>query len=158
MKVTAVVLLGLAAATAACSKSDDGDQTAAAVRDSSGRPHISTVCPSSDAKRSAALVGAIENDSADKKAEPVAPMPQFRYPDELSQAGIGGKALADLVVDTAGLVDLNSVAVTESSDSRITEGVCLYLAASRFSPAIEKGAKVRARVRIPFNFQFGPTR
>ena len=157
MKVTAVVLLGLAAATAACSKGDDGDQTAA-VRDSSGRPHISTVCPSSDAKRNAALVGAIENDSADKKAEPVAPMPQFRYPDELSQAGIGGKALADLVVDTAGLVDLNSVAVLQSSDTRITEGVCLYLAASRFSPALEKGAKVRARVRIPFNFQFGPTR
>ena len=157
MKVPALVVLGFAAATAACARGEDGDQTAA-IRDSSGRPHISTVCPAPEAKRTAALVGAIDNDSADKKAEPVPPMPQFRYPDELSQAGIGGKALADIVVDTAGLVDLNSVNVIESSDSRITEGICLYLAASRFSPAIENGAKVRARVRIPFNFQFGPSR
>lgn len=157
MKAAAITLLGLAAVAAACSRGDDGDQTAAA-RDSSARPHISTVCPAPDAKRNAALAGAIENDSADRKAEPVPPMPQFRYPDELAQAGIGGKALADFVVDTAGLVDLNSVAVIESSDSRITEGICLYLAASRFSPGVEGGAKVRTRVRIPFNFQFGPTR
>ena len=157
MIVTPRILLGLATAAiaAACAR---GDEDRTATRDSSGRPHISTVCPAPEAKRTAALVGAIDNDSADKKAEPVPPMPQFRYPDELSQAGIGGKALADIVVDTAGLVDLNSVAVIESSDTRITEGICLYLAASRFSPAIENGAKVRARVRIPFNFQFGPGR
>ena len=79
-------------------------------------------------------------------------MPQFKYPDELAQKGVGGKAIADFVVDTTGLVDMNSVDVRESTDSRITEGVCHYLAASRFNPAEKGGKKVRAQREIPFNF------
>lgn len=79
-------------------------------------------------------------------------MPQFKYPDELAQQGIGGKAIADFVVDTTGLVDMNSVDVRESTDARITEGVCHYLAASRFNPAEKGGRKVRAWRDIPFSF------
>ena len=145
----AVVLLA-----AACAKGDTGAtaDTARAASTASTAPAISTVCPASASARTAALNGALPNAQADKPAEPVPPMPQFKYPDELAQKGIGGKAIADFVVDTTGLVDMNSVEVRESSDTRITEGVCHYLAASRFSVA-EKGCrKVRAQREIPFNF------
>lgn len=136
----------------ACARGDTG----AAATDSTTRapnaPAISSVCPASPSARSAALSGAIQNAQADRPAEPVPPLPQFKYPDELMQKGIGGKAIADFVVDTTGLVDMNSIAVLESSDSRITEGVCHYLAASRFNPAEQGGRKVRARRDMPFTF------
>lgn len=135
---------------AACAKSDNG--TIDTTKSASTAPAISSVCPASAAARSAALNGVIANAQTDKPAEPVPPMPQFKYPDELAQKGIGGKAIADFVVDTSGLVDMNSVEVRESTDSRITEGVCHYLAASRFSAAEKGGKKVRAQREIPFNF------
>ena len=135
----------------ACAKGDTG-ATADTTKTASTAPAITSVCPASASARSAALAGVIPNAQADKAAEPVPPMPQFKYPDELAQKGIGGKATADFVVDTAGLVDMNSVEVRESSDSRITEGVCHYLAASRFSVAEKGGKKVRVQREIPFNF------
>ena len=140
--------------TAACVSGEKGavaDSTKTASTASTA-PAISSVCPASASARTAALAGVIPNAQADKPAEPVPPMPQFKYPDELAQKGIGGKAIADFVVDTAGLVDMNSVEVRESSDTRITEGVCHYLAASRFSVAEKGGKKVRAQREIPFNF------
>lgn len=140
--------------TAACASGETGatSDTGKAASTGSTAPAISTVCPASASARSAALNGAIPNAQADRPAEPVPPMPQFKYPDELAQKGVGGKAIADFVVDTAGLVDMNSVEVRESSDTRITEGVCHYLAASRFSVAEKGGKKVRAQREIPFNF------
>jgi TonB family protein len=134
----------------ACAK---GDTSAAdSAKQASTAPAISSVCPASPSARSAARAGAISNFTADRPAEPVPPMPQFKYPDELAQKGVGGKAIADFVVDTAGFVDMSSVDVRESTDSRITEGVCHYLAASRFNPAEKGGKKVRAQREIPFNF------
>jgi outer membrane biosynthesis protein TonB len=140
--------------TAACAKGDTGAtaDTAKSASTASTAPAITSVCPASASARTAALVGVISNARADKAAEPVPPMPQFKYPDELAQKGIGGKAIADFVVDTAGLVDMNSVEVRESTDSRITEGVCHYLAASRFSVAEKGGKRVRVQREIPFNF------
>jgi TonB family protein len=135
---------------AACARGDTG--AADSAQRASTAPTISSVCPASPSVRDAALAGAISNAQADRAAEPVPPMPQFKYPDELAQKGIGGKAVADFVVDTSGLVDMNSIDVRESTDSRITEGVCHYLAASRFNAAEKGGKKVRARREIPFNF------
>ena len=153
VRIAAVLVL---ASAAACSKSDD--QRAGDGRDASGRRSVQSVCPSPDSVRGPRLAGVLPNDSADRKAEPMPPAPLFRYPDELAQQRIGGRAIADFVVDTNGTVDLLSVAVRESSDPRITEGVCLYLAASRFNPATENGRAVRVRRELPFNFQFGPAR
>ena len=136
---------------AACARGDSG-ATSDTTKTSSTAPAITSVCPASASARSAALAGVTPNAQADRGAEPVPPMPQFKYPDELAQKGIGGKAIADFVVDTSGLVDMNSVEVRESSDSRITEGVCHYLAASRFSIAEKEGKKVRVQRELPFNF------
>ena len=145
----------LVAVIAACSK---GAETAEdSAQRAANAPAISTVCPASESARTAARVGAISNSQADRPAEPVPPMPQFKYPDELQQKGIGGRALADFVVDTAGLVDMTSVDVRESTDSRITEGVCHYLAASRFNPAVKGGANVRVQRELPFNFEMSKT-
>ena len=146
--VRLVLAAGLAIALAACSRDDEPP--------AGGRRSVSEVCPAPDSIRNARLAGALPNDSVDTRADIQPPAPLFRYPDELAQQRIGGRALADFVIDTTGLVDMHSIAVLESSDSRITEGVCLYLAGSRFNPAVEGGRKVRVRQRLPFNFQFGP--
>lgn len=137
----------------AASCAGGGDSTADSAQRAANAPHIGTVCPGSEAARTAARSGVISNVQADKPAEPVPPMPQFKYPDELAAKGIGGKAIADFVVDTAGLVDMTSIDVRESTDSRITEGVCHYLAASRFSPAIKGGVAVRVQRELPFTFE-----
>ena len=140
---------------AACAKG--GDSSADSAQRAANAPAISTVCPASEAARTAARVGAIPNSQVDRPAEPVPPMPQFKYPEELQQKGIGGKAIADFVIDTAGLVDMTSIEVRESSDSRITEGVCHYLAASRFNPAVKGGVNVRVQRELPFNFAVNTT-
>ena len=153
MSLRAILLL--AALAGGCARGDD--DRAAADRPADPPP-ISELCPAPESKRIAAIAGAMSNDSVDTRAEPIPPTPQFRYPDELARQRIGGRALADFVVDTAGLVDLNSIAVLESTDARITEGVCLYVASSRFSPAVDAGRKVRVRRQMPFNFQLGTAR
>ena len=137
--------------SASCARG--GDSAADSAQRAANAPNIGTVCPAKESARTAARSGVIANAQADKPAEPVAPMPQFKYPDELAAQGIGGKAIADFVVDTAGLVDMTSVDVRESTDSRITEGVCHYLVASRFSPAIKGGVAVRVQRELPFNFE-----
>ena len=134
-----------------------GESSADSAQRQADAPSISTVCPANEAARTAARVGAIPNAQADRPAEPVPPMPQFKYPDELAQKGIGGKAIADFVIDTAGLVDMTSIDVRESTDSRITEGVCHYLAASRFNPAVKGGVNVRVQRELPFNFELSAT-
>jgi len=130
-----------------------GDSSADSTQRTGEAPAISTVCPASASARTAARVGTIPNMQADRPAEPVPPMPQFKYPEELQQKGVGGKAIADFVIDTSGLVDMTSIEVRESSDSRITEGVCHYLAASRFNPAVRGGTNVRVQRELPFNFE-----
>lgn len=153
--MTRRILTGVVLAAIGCA---GGEKSAAdSAQRAADVPAISTVCPASESARTAARANTIPNAQADRPAEPVPPIPQFKYPEELAQKGIGGKAIADFVVDTSGLVDMTSIEVRESTDSRITEGVCHYLAASRFSPAVKGGANVRVQRELPFNFELSST-
>lgn len=149
--MTRRLLAGAVLVAMGCARGEDSPADSA--QRAANAPAISTVCPANETARTAARQNTIPNTQADQPAEPVPPMPQFKYPDELAQKGIGGKAIADFVVDTAGLVDMTSIEVRESTDSRITEGVCHYLAASRFNPAVKGGVNVRVQRELPFNFE-----
>ena len=81
-------------------------------------------------------------------AEPVNP----RYPDALYRDGVEGRVLAEFVVDTTGLVELNTFGVVSSSHPAFTDAVRSALRRAAFHPAMLKGAPVRQVVQQAFRF------
>lgn len=75
-----------------------------------------------------------------------------RYPDELLRRGGRGEVVAQFVVDTTGLVELESFKVLRSTDPLVTQTVKDALPYLRFTPALRKGKKVRQLVQQPFAF------
>ncbi len=78
--------------------------------------------------------------------------PPVRYPDILRQAGIEGRVLLELVIDTSGHAERGSIRVL-SSTHQLFEGPAREVAqASLFSPGRIQGRAVRVRVQLPINF------
>lgn len=78
--------------------------------------------------------------------------PPVRYPDILRQAGIEGRVLLELVIDTTGHAERGSIRVL-SSTHQLFEGPAREVAqASLFSPGRIQGRAVRVRVQLPINF------
>ncbi len=78
--------------------------------------------------------------------------PPVRYPDILRQAGIEGRVLLELVIDTTGHAERGSIRVL-SSTHQLFEGPAREVAqASLFSPGRIQGRPVRVRVQLPINF------
>jgi len=78
--------------------------------------------------------------------------PPVRYPDILRQAGIEGRVLLEMVIDTSGHVERGSMRVL-SSTHQLFEGPAREMAqASLFSPGRIQGRAVRVRVQQPINF------
>jgi periplasmic protein TonB len=90
--------------------------------------------------------------TVDRVAAMVAP-PRPRYPDRLRAAGVTGRVVVRLVVDTLGRVEPASVVVRESSHELFAQAVRAVLASLRFSPAEVGGRKVRMLVDLPFEFR-----
>jgi protein TonB len=75
-----------------------------------------------------------------------------RYPEILRQAGVEGRVLIELVIDTLGRAERASMRVT-SSTHQLFEGPARdYVASCRFRPGRIQGRAVRVRVHAPVNF------
>jgi protein TonB len=90
--------------------------------------------------------------TVDRPAALVA-LPRPRYPDQLRAAGVAGRVVVRLVVDTTGRVEPASVVFQESSHDLFTRAVRAVLPFLRFSPAEEGGRRVRMLVDLPFEFR-----
>ena len=90
--------------------------------------------------------------TVDRSAAMLAP-PRPRYPEQLRAAGVTGRVVVRLVVDTAGRLEPGSVEIRESSHDLFTRAVRAVLPSLRFTPAEAGGRKVRMLVDLPFEFR-----
>jgi periplasmic protein TonB len=90
--------------------------------------------------------------TVDRIAAMLAPL-RPRYPDQLRAAGVTGRVVVRLVVDTVGRVEPASVVIRESSHDLFAQAVRAVLPSLRFVPAEAGGRKVRMLVDLPFEFR-----
>jgi protein TonB len=90
--------------------------------------------------------------TVDRAAALLAP-PRPRYPDQLRAAGVTGRVIVRLVVDTTGRVEPASVVIRESSHDLFAQAVRAVLPGLRFAPAEAGGRRVRMLVDLPFEFR-----
>jgi protein TonB len=90
--------------------------------------------------------------TVDRAAALIAP-PRPRYPDQLRAAGVTGRVVVRLVVDTMGRVEPATVVIRESSHDLFAHAVRMVLPSLRFAPAAAGGRKVRMLVDLPFEFR-----
>lgn len=81
-------------------------------------------------------------------AEPANP----RYPETQYRQGTEGRVLAEFVVDTTGLVEMNTFGVVSSSNPAFTDAVRSALRRAAYHPAVLKGVPVRQVVQQAFRF------
>ena len=74
------------------------------------------------------------------------------YPDSLYRENVGGTVMTRFVVDTAGLVEANTIAVTAATHRLFADAALVALRRARFSPAYRAGQRVRQVVALPFRF------
>lgn len=107
----------------------------------------------------AALVASATLYTADQvdvpaKVDPENPVEPV-YPDSLKRAHVPGEAIVEFVVDTAGVVETETVGVVASSDPKFGEAVRYAVPAARFTPALKAGRRVRQLVQLPVRFELG---
>jgi TonB family protein len=78
--------------------------------------------------------------------------PVLVYPDLLRQAGLQGRVVLEVVIDTLGRVERGSVVVVESAHPAFVAPAQQSLLKSLFRPARVRGKAVRVRVRVPIDF------
>ena len=74
------------------------------------------------------------------------------WSDSLHSANLAGDVLAQFVVDTSGLLELDSFKVLKSTHVLFTQAVRQTLSQLRYSPAEVGGRKVRQLIQTPFVF------
>ena len=74
------------------------------------------------------------------------------FPDALLSAGVGGRVVAEFVVDTTGRPEMDTFGTVATTHALFTAAVRRAVAAGRFTPAMLGGRKVRQLVQIPFSF------
>jgi TonB family protein len=87
--------------------------------------------------------------AAPDTANPVMPI----YPDSLLRTGVEGRVLVEFVVDTTGVPDPETFGVVLTTNALFTESVRRAVLATRFTPALREGSKVRQLVQMPFRFE-----
>ena len=75
------------------------------------------------------------------------------YPDSLFRGRVTGQVLVEFVVDTSGLVVVESISAVSSSHALFTEAVRRALRDARFHPATLAGRRVRQLVQLPVKFE-----
>jgi len=73
------------------------------------------------------------------------------YPEMLRAAGIPGRVVLQVVVDTLGRAE-RAVTVVESSNRGFDAAALAYVRAARFRPGRVRGRAVRVLVRLPIDF------
>jgi len=82
--------------------------------------------------------------------------PPLHYPDSLRRAGIDGRVVIRVIVDTLGRPEPNSLEVLESPDSGLTAVAKEFALGSTFRPARRHGQAVPAWVKVPVVFDVAP--
>ena len=78
-------------------------------------------------------------------------MPDPVYPDAAQRAGIEGRVIVEVTVDTTGAVSAAEV-VESSGDARLDASARKAALAAKFRPAMLDGVPVESRTVIPFGF------
>jgi TonB family protein len=92
----------------------------------------------------------------EQPAQALAGNPHPEYPSLLRSANVTGTVSARFVVDTLGRVEQGSIAFEPGSDVLFESSVRRALLASRYSPAMTSGRRVRMLVRQDFAFRLTP--
>ena len=79
--------------------------------------------------------------------------PPARFPDVLRQAGIGGRAVVEAVIDTTGRAEPGSLAVLEATNQLFEAPARAVVAGSVYRPGRVSGRPVRVRVRVAVVFR-----
>jgi len=74
------------------------------------------------------------------------------YPDSLLKAGVGGRVVAEFVVDSEGIVEPGSVRIVSFTHSYFAAAVRAALGSATFRSAVLGGKPVRQIVQLPFVF------
>ena len=82
--------------------------------------------------------------------------PPLHYPDSLRRAGIDGRVVIRMIVDTLGHPEPSSLEVLESPDSGLTAVAKEFALGTAFRPARRHGQAVRAWVKVPVVFDVAP--
>ena len=82
--------------------------------------------------------------------------PPLHYPDSLRRAGIDGRVVIRMIVDTLGRPEPSSLEVIESPDSGLTAVAKEFALGSTFRPARRHRQAVRAWVKVPVVFDVAP--
>jgi TonB family protein len=75
------------------------------------------------------------------------------YPDSLFRERVTGQVLVEFVVDTSGVVLIESMSAISTSHALFTDAVRRALQNARFHPAVLAGRRVRQLVQLPVKFE-----
>ncbi|MGH7605973.1 MAG: energy transducer TonB, partial [Gemmatimonadales bacterium] len=89
--------------------------------------------------------------AVDEKPELLS-LPEPEYPAMLRRAGVQGRVVVELVIDTRGRVEPGSPRVVSSPNPRFSESALKAIQRATFRPARIHGRPVRVRVRAPIEF------
>ena len=78
--------------------------------------------------------------------------PTLRYPDVLRRAGIEGRVMVEVVLDSLGRAEPGSARVATSSHQLFDPEALAVVSGSVYRPARVSGRAVRVRVRVPVSF------
>jgi len=78
--------------------------------------------------------------------------PPVRYPEILRQAGIEGRVLVEVVIDTLGRAERGSIRILSSTHQLFEAPARETVANSVYRPGRIAGRAVRVRVQVPLNF------
>lgn len=90
----------------------------------------------------------VDTPVAPDSAHPITPV----FPDSLYRAAMGGRVVAEFVVDVDGRPNMGTFSAVSSTHALFTEAVRGAVSGARFTPAWRSGKRVRQLVQLPFAF------
>ena len=90
----------------------------------------------------------VDTPAAIDSAHPIRPV----FPDSLRRAAVGGRVVAEFVVDINGRPNMSTFSAVLSTHEQFTDAVRSAIGNARFTPAWLAGRRVRQLVQLPFAF------
>ena len=90
----------------------------------------------------------VDTPAAPDEGHPISPV----FPDSLLRAAVGGRVVAEFVVDINGVPNMATFSAVQSTHAMFTEAVRGAISAAKFTPAWRGGKRVRQLVQLPFSF------
>ena len=78
--------------------------------------------------------------------------PQLQYPDLLRHAGVQGRVLVQVIIDTTGRAEPSSVKIIQSPNPGFDQAAKNYVLSALFRPARVHGRAVRVLLSLPIDF------